>query len=110
MNLIALLIVLVFAGIFAAVLEEPKLLAHKLLGDVVVANGRIAAEQAGRPVGIPVVVDRATDTPSLRQLELAIAAVGSRKVDGIGGHTEANALVSAGNAGTAEHREARRSR
>src|SRR5207244_601965 len=76
----------------------------------VVTDRGVAAEQAGRPVGIPVVVECTTDTPGLRQLETAIAARGDRQVDGVGGHTDADALVSTGNAGAREHREVRRSR
>jgi len=34
----------------------------------------VAAVQAGRPEGIPIVVERTTDAPGLGQLEIAIAA------------------------------------
>src|SRR5882672_1475813 len=72
----------------------------------VITNPRRAAEQAGRPVGIPVVVVGATDTPGFGQMQRAVAASGSRQIDRIGGRTKADALVGA--ARTAEHREARR--
>src|SRR5882757_239665 len=44
------------------------------LGSVVIANGGVAAEHAGRPVRIPVVVERTTDTVGSRQMERAVAA------------------------------------
>ena len=40
----------------------------------VVSDPSIRTEQTRRPVGIPVVVEGATDTPGLGQLQLAVAA------------------------------------
>src|SRR5712664_536923 len=77
------------------------------LRSAVIPHGRVAAEQARRPVRIPVVVERTTDTVSSRQMQIAIAAGKRRKIDSISGRTEADALVSA-DAAAAEHREARR--
>src|SRR5712664_475252 len=81
--------------------------AHVELRSAVIPHGRVAAEQARRPVRIPVVVERTTDTVSSRQMQIAIAASKRRKIDSISGRTEADALVSA-DAAAAEHREARR--
>jgi hypothetical protein len=68
-----------------------------------VAHRGVAAPDAGRPVGIPIVVERTTDTPCIHQLELA-----ARHEDRISRLTEADALVSTSNTRVAEHREARR--
>src|SRR6516225_3049427 len=43
--------------------------APQILCGVVVADFSDAAEEAGRPVGIPVVVIRTTETPAFRQLK-----------------------------------------
>ena len=67
----------------------------------------VAAPEAGRPVGIPVVVERTTDTPSLSQDD-ATGTASAGQVDAIRAGTEANALIAAGNAGVTEHREVRR--
>src|SRR5205085_8211085 len=77
-------------------------------GPVVTDRG-VAAPEAGRPVGIPVVVERTTDTEGLGQLELAIATGGDGEPDGVRRHAQTDALVSTGDARAREHREARRS-
>src|SRR5712664_448093 len=78
------------------------------LRGAIVTNRGVAAEQARRPVRIPVVVERTTDTVRSRQMQIAIAAGCYRKIDSIGGATEADALVGARTTSAAEHREARR--
>jgi hypothetical protein len=55
-----------------------------------IPDGRIGSEQAARPLGVPVVVERTTDAPSLCQLERAVVAEQARRIDGIRGRTEAN--------------------
>src|SRR5215510_167774 len=49
-------------------------LADKGFRRVVVTDPGIAAEQAGRPVRIPVVVERTADAPGLRQMEPSVTA------------------------------------
>src|SRR5258708_8245286 len=75
-------------------------------GAAVISHRRPASEQAGRPVWIPVVVERTADTIGRGQLEIAGTAENGRKIHGIRGRTEAKALVGA--IAAAEHREARR--
>src|SRR4051812_46022121 len=87
--------------------------ADQALGSVVIANLRVAAEQAGRPVRIPVVVERATDAPGFGQMQGAVATGESRQVDCVRGRTETDGVI--GNARgvlaalRTEDREARRS-
>src|SRR4029077_8067371 len=76
----------------------------------VVTDSRIGAEDAGRPVRIPVVVKCTTETVGFRQMQRTVAAIYGGQEHGIGGRTETNALVSARTVGTTEHREARRGR
>src|SRR5882757_4804671 len=78
------------------------------LGGGVIANGRVAAEHAGRPVRIPVVVERTTDTVRFGQMQSTIATGKCRKEDGVGRRTETNALVSVRTIAAAEPSEARR--
>ena len=61
----------------------------------VVANLSIAAPEAGRPVGIPVVVVRTTDTPCVRQLEVAGKTAGKEpgQENRIRRLAKANALI-----------------
>src|SRR5258708_11860052 len=68
--------------------------------------GRRGAPHAGRPIGIPVVVERTAETVSRRQLEVAGTAEDHRKVHSVRGHTQPDALIS--DAAAAEHREVRR--
>src|SRR5439155_20277925 len=76
----------------------------------VIPNLRVASPEAGRPVGIPVVVERTTDAPSVRQLEaLRGTTTEATRVDGVSYGTESDALVTARNSGAAEHQELRRS-
>ena len=42
------------------------------LGRAVIANGRVAAEQAGRPLWIPIMGERTADTVGFRQLDRAM--------------------------------------
>src|SRR6185295_6105814 len=96
-------------GLASVVVGAPLALGR---GDVesaaVVAHRGVAAPEAGRPVGIPVVVERTTDTPCIHQLEVAGAAEESRQVDGVSRLTEADALVGASTTRRTVHREARR--
>ena len=55
-----------------------------------VPNRSVGAEQAGRPVGIPVVVECTTDTVRGNQLDIA-----ARREDAVGSLAEADALVRA---------------
>src|SRR5262249_46535506 len=80
------------------------------LGSVVVTNSRIAAEQAGRPVGVPVVVEGTTDAEGFGEVETTVTAKERGQPHRVGSDTEANALVGTGTAGAAEHREVRRNR
>src|SRR5215218_355481 len=68
-----------------------------------VAHRTVAAPEAGRPVGIPVVVERTTDTPCINQLEFAAG-----HVNRIRRLTEADALISTRNTRVTEHHEVRR--
>src|SRR5215213_8400644 len=68
----------------------------------IVANLGIAAPEAGRPVGIPVVVERTTNAPSVGKLDLT-----TRDVYTVTGVTKAQALIGSWTAGTTEHRKAR---
>src|SRR6266702_7193719 len=52
-----------------------KRVTEEQLRGTVVTNGRVAAEQARRPVRIPVVVERTTDTVSGRQMEVSISTI-----------------------------------
>src|SRR6185312_863560 len=76
-----------------------------VVGAAVIPDLRVAAEQARRPVGIPVVVEPATETPGRRQDDAA-GTGRTWHVDAVGSRAEADALV--GGAAAAEHREARR--
>src|SRR5512139_2312908 len=73
-----------------------------------IPHGSVAAEQAGRPVGIPVVVERTPDTPGIHQLDVASTAEYSRQEHRIGRLAKANALIRTRTARAAEHPEARR--
>src|SRR5204863_1954726 len=75
-----------------------------VVGAAVVLHLRVAAEQARRPVRVPVVIECAPDTPGRRQGDTAGAAWAGH-IDAVGGRTEADALV--GGAAVAEHRKAR---
>src|SRR5439155_7479312 len=77
-----------------------------VVGAAVILDLSVAAPEAGRPVGIPVVVERTTDTPSARQDD-ATRSASAGHVDAISRVAEGNALVSAAAAAT-EHREVRR--
>ena len=63
-----------------------------VVGSAVIPDGRVAAEQAARPVRVPVVIERAADTPGRRQLDPAGTGC-ARKIDAVGGRAEADALV-----------------
>jgi len=41
------------------------------------------SSEAGRPIGIPVVVERATEAPRARQMQRAITTSGNRQIDGV---------------------------
>src|SRR6185295_11382313 len=76
----------------------------------IVPNPSVASPKAGRPEGIPVVVEGTTNTPGFRQLQaLRGTAIEPTRVDGVSRKTEAHALVSARNTGVPEHQEGRRS-
>src|ERR1043165_2827107 len=77
-----------------------------------VAHLGVAAPEAGRPVGIPVVVERTTDTPCIGQLDVAGSTTGKEpgKVHAIRRLAKANALICTRTAGSTKHREARRGR
>src|SRR6266403_3285208 len=76
----------------------------------VITDSGPAAEQAARPVWIPVVVVRTAETKRFRQLQTAAskseARNKDRKIDRIRGRAKANAVVRT--AAAAEHREAGR--
>ena len=81
-------------------------------GVTVVANRSVAAPEAGRPVGIPVVVERTTDTKGFGQLEVAGKTAGNGNKPGqenrIRRLAKANALIRTQTVRVTEHREARR--
>src|SRR6516165_7593708 len=64
--------------------------APQILCGVVVADFSDAAEEAGRPVGIPVVVIRTTETPAAGQLKARLQRCQPTTVDGIGNRTDRN--------------------
>src|SRR6267154_1518879 len=64
------------------------------LGRAVIPNAGVLTEHAGRPVRIPVVVERTTDTEGFGQMDRAIATGKRRKEDAVRRRTETNALVS----------------
>src|SRR5262249_23655083 len=72
----------------------------------VVTDPGIAAEQAGRPVRIPVVVERTADAPGCRQMKRSVTPVDDGEEDGIAHRTEGDALISTRKARSAEHRKA----
>src|SRR6478735_10551522 len=76
-----------------------------VVGSAVIPDGRVAAEQAARPVWIPVVIERTAYTPGRRQLDPAGTGC-AREIDAVGGRAEADALV--GGSAVTEHRKARR--
>jgi hypothetical protein len=66
------------------------------------------AEQAARPIWIPVVVEGTTDTVGCGQMDRAIAAVSRRKPDTVRGRAEADGAAGSKLTGnTAEHQEVR---
>src|SRR6185295_10263410 len=83
-----------------------------IVRSTIVLDLGVAAPEAGRPVGIPVVVERTTDTPSAGQDDAAATRTRSkragRSIEAIRGVAETNALIAAGKAGVTEHCEARR--
>src|SRR6516225_229703 len=64
--------------------------APQVLGGLVVVERSDAAEEAGRPVGIPVVVIRTTETPAAGQLKARLQRCQPTTVDGIGNRTDRN--------------------
>src|SRR4029078_1741189 len=74
-----------------------------VVGAAVITDGGVAAEQAGRPVRVPVVVEGTADAPGRGQDD-AIGTTCAREIEAVGGRTEANALVGTGAAAT-EHRK-----
>src|SRR6266404_6063078 len=80
-------------------------------GVTAVAHRGVAAPEAGRPVGIPVVVERTTDTPCIHQLDVAGSTAGKKpgQENRISRLAKANALVRTQTARATEHREVRRS-
>src|SRR6267378_8320170 len=73
-----------------------------VIRSAVIPDRRVATEQAARPVRIPVVIERAAETPGRRQDDAAGTAC-TGHIDAICGRAEADALVA--EAAAAEHRK-----
>src|SRR5206468_10410644 len=97
-------------GLAGVVVGAPLALGRGDVQSVTVeAHRGVAAPEAGRPVGIPVVVERTTDTPCIHQLDVAGSTAGKEpgQENRISRLAKANALIRTQTAPT-EHREARR--
>src|SRR5438445_7528113 len=76
-------------------------------GVTAVAYRGVAAPDAGRPVGIPIVVERTTDTKGIHQLDVAGSTAGKEpgQVNRISRLAKANALIRTRTARATEHPE-----
>jgi hypothetical protein len=83
------------AGVSDALTRNRHAISRAILGpgSAVIPHKADAAEQAARPIWIPVVVERTAETKGFRQVERTIATIRDGEIHSIRGRTEPDAAI-----------------